>query len=248
MELKMATILLVEDEPFLRELMGAWIHRVAHEVIFAENGEQAARLLAGNKVDLVVSDVRMPVMDGVALLKQINQQKGCKPGVILLTGFSDLSPRQAHDLGAEAILEKPIRREDLLHAIQRSLAEADELWQKPSRDGPSMKLNASFSSLAAAIGKRKIAFGRRGFCIESPGELQVGPVKFAVDFKADQRVLSGEGVVRWIAPEEGQVGIEITHVDDVSRAWVLDLVRRSAPLPFIPASTGALPASRLKAA
>lgn len=248
MELKKANILLVEDEPFLREVMGAWLRRAAEAVILAENGAEALRVLGANKIDLVVSDVRMPVMDGVALLQQINRQKIRKPGVIFITGFSDLSPRQVHDLGAEAILEKPFRREELLRAIERSLAEADELWRKQPAVAPSMKLNASFPSLAAALGKKKIAFGRRGFCIESAGGLRVGPVKFAVDFQAERRVLSGEGVVRWIAPEERQAGIEITHVDDASRAWVVDLVKRSGPRPFIPGSTGAAPAPGLKAA
>ena len=238
MELKRAAVLLVEDEPFLRELIGAWFTRVAGKVLLAENGAEALRVLAAHKIDLVVSDVRMPVMDGVTLLRHI-REKAHKPRVILLTGFSDLSPRQAHDLGAEALLEKPIRREELLRVAQRSLAEANEVWRKRPVVTPSMKLKASFTSLAAAQGKGKIAFGRRGFCIESGRTLRVGPVKFAVDFKADHRVLSGEGEVRWIAPEEGQAGIEITHVDDASRAWVVDLLRRSGALPFIPASTRA---------
>lgn len=248
MELKDATILLVEDEPFLREVMGGWLNRAGARVTHAENGAAALRVLAEGKIDLVVSDIRMPVMDGLVLLQQINRQEACKPGVILVTGFSDLSPRQVHGLGAEAILEKPVRREDLLHATQQSLADADELWKKQPQAAPSMNLNASFSSLDAALGTKKIAFGRRGFCIESAGDLQVGPVKFAVDFKDERRVLSGEGVVRWIAPEERQAGIEITHVDDASRAWVVDLVRRSEPRPFIPASTGSARTSSLKAA
>ncbi|HEY6306843.1 MAG TPA: response regulator [Candidatus Angelobacter sp.] len=248
MELRKATVLLVEDEPFLREVMGAWLRRSAGRVIHAENGADALRAVTANKIDLIISDVRMPVMDGIDMLKRINQRAVRKPGVILITGFSDLSLRQALDMGAEAVLEKPIRREELLHTMQRSLAEADELWRKRPAAAPSMKLNASFSSLAAALEKKRIAFGRRGFCITSAGGLHEGPVKFAVDFKADRRLLSGDGLVRWIAPEEGQAGIEITHVDDASRAWVVDLVRQSRPLPFIPGSTGAADVSGLRAA
>jgi CheY-like chemotaxis protein len=248
MELKQATILLVEDEPLLREVMGAWLRRSAGRVIHAENGADALRVLSHHKIDLVVTDVRMPVMDGVDLLKRINQGQARKPCVIFVTGFSDLSLRQAHDMGAEAVLEKPIRREELLRAMQHSLAEAEELWRKRPVPAPSMKLRASFPSLAAAVQKKQIAFGRRGFCIGSAASLHEGPVKFAVDFKADRRVLSGDGLVRWIAPEEGQAGIEITHVDDASRAWVVDLVRQSRPLPFIPGSTGAAHLSTLKAA
>lgn len=248
MELNKASILLVEDEPFLGEVMSGWLKRVAARVVHAGNGAEALRILAANKIDLIISDVRMPVMDGVALLKKINQAGTHKPRVIFITGFSDLSLREAHDMGAEAILEKPLKREELLHVMHSSLAEADELWRKPPAAAPGMKLKTSFPSLRAALEKKRIAFGRRGFCIESAGGLREGPVKFALDFKADRRVLSGQGVVRWTAPEEGQAGIEITHVDDASRRWVIDLVKRSGPLPFIPGSTGMKHASRLKVA
>ena len=248
MELRRATILLVEDEPFLRELMDAWLRRAVGRVMHAENGANALRVLSHHKIDLVVTDLRMPVMDGVDLLQRINQGQARKPCVIFITGFCDLSLRQAHDMGAEAILEKPIRREELLRAMQRSLSEVDELWRKRPVRAPRMKLKASFSSLATAVEKKQIAFGRRGFCIGAAASLHEGPVKFAVNFKADHRVLSGDGLVRWIAPEEDQAGIEIIHVDDDSRAWVVDLVRQSRPLPFIPGSTGAERFSTLKAA
>jgi CheY-like chemotaxis protein len=248
MDLKQATILLVEDEPLLREAMSAWLQRAAGCVIHAEHGADALRVLAAEKIDLIISDVRMPVMDGVDLLMKINQGEVRKPGVILISGFCELSLREAFALGADAVLEKPIRREDLVRAMQRSLADADELWRRPPAPVPKMKLNASFSSLAAALKRNQIAFGRRGFCIASPGRLHEGPLHFAVDFKADRRTLSGEGVVRWTAAEEGQAGIEITHVDDASRAWVVDLVRRCEPLPFIPGSTRTARLAGLKAA
>ncbi len=248
MELNHASVLLVEDEPFLREAMGAWLKRAVERVLFARDGAEALLTLAANKVHLILSDVRMPVMDGMALLKKVNEAQPPKPCVILLTGFSDLSVRQAYDLGAEAILEKPIRREELVQVMQNSLAAPDELWRRPPGPAPGAQLKVSFPSLAAALEQKRIAFGRRGFSIESSGGLREGPVRFAVNFPGDGRILSGEGVVRWIAPREECAGIEITHIDDASRPWIVDLVKRSDPVAFIPASTGAQPVSRLDAA
>lgn len=238
MDLKNASILLVEDEPLLREIMGEWLGRIAGQVFCAEDGAAALNILASNKIDLLISDVRMPTMDGIALLKQIKQSPEPKPRVILVTGFSDLPLREAHDMGAEAILEKPITREDLLHAAQRSLTEPEELWRQAP--GPAeTKLNASFASLASALEEKRIAFGRRGFSIALNGGLHSGPVQFTLDFKADQRIVSGQGVVRWTAPHEKQAGIEITHLDDDSRAWLIELVKQHKPAAFIPRSTGA---------
>ena len=81
-------------------------------------------------------------------------------------------------------------------------------------------------------------FGRRGFCIDTAHGLREGPVEFAVEFSDDRAVLAGQGVVRWIAPEEGKAGIEITCLDDASRTWVVDHVERSQPLAFIPGFAG----------
>jgi CheY-like chemotaxis protein len=238
MNLKQASILFVEDEPFLRESMVAWLEQRAGRVFCAEHGEAALEIMAANKIDLLVSDVRMPVMDGITLVKKVYETKKNPPLAILITGFSDLTLREAYEMGVDAIVEKPIDREELLRALHHSLAGTDELWQTTSTPAPAMKLQTSFPSLAAALAEQRVAFGRRGFCIKSPAPLREGPVTFAVEFKGDHRVLAGQGVVRWAAPQEGQAGIEITRLDNVSRPWLLDLVKRSAPVAFIPGSVG----------
>jgi CheY-like chemotaxis protein len=238
MELKQASILLVDDEPFLREIMGGWLSRVAGQVFCAEHGEEALKILAANKIDLILSDVRMPVMDGIALLKKVKEAGMRTPGVVLITGFSDVPLREAYDMGAEAILEKPISREELLNIAKRALAEAEELWRGPTGIVPETKLKIGFPSVAAAFKEKQIAFGRRGFCIDSTQSLREGPVEFAVEFTDDGLVLSGQGVVRWTAPEEHKAGIEITCLDDASRSWVLDHVERNQPLAFIPGFAG----------
>jgi CheY-like chemotaxis protein len=248
MNLKQASILFVEDEPFLRESMGAWLGQKAGSVFCAEHGEAAIKILTGSKVDLLLSDVRMPVMDGITLVKKVWESGWGHPAVILITGFSDLTLREAYEMGVDDIVEKPIDRDELLRALQHSLARPDELWSAAPAAAPATKLHTSFPSLPAALAEQRLAFGRRGFCIKSPCPLPEGPVAFAVEFKDDGRVLSGQGVVRWTAPQERQAGIEITVLDDASRNYVLDLVKRNAPIAFIPGSTGAKPIRSIKAA
>jgi CheY-like chemotaxis protein len=241
MTVKEAAVLFVEDEPFLRESMFVWLGQKARRVFCADNGEQALEILAANKIDLLISDVRMPVMDGVALVRKIQEPEGRRPAVILVTGFSDLSLREAYAMGVDAIVEKPIDRDELFSAMQQTLVSPEELWRSESAADTRMQLNLSFPSLAAALQEKKIAFGRRGFCIKPPGALQEGPVSFTVEFEADQRILSGEGVVRWTAAREGQAGIEITRVDDASRPWILDLVKHRGAIARIPGPTAGCP-------
>lgn len=236
MELRQATVLLVEDEPFLREIMGAWLERSVGRMLSAENGREAMKILAANKIDLIISDVRMPVMSGIELLKQLNQSPAPRPSLIFVSGFSDLTLREAFAMGAEAILEKPIKREELLEIAQTSLVGLDELWQRPPDVMPDKQLKMSFPSLAAALRRKRIAFGRRGFCIKLPYAPHEGPLQFAVKFRDEGIVLSGIGVVRWVAVDEDVAGIEITYLDQPGCNWMIGLVKRSQPRAFIPAS------------
>lgn len=238
MELKQASILVVDDEPFLREIMAGWLARVAGHVLSAEDGAEALKVLAANKIDLILSDIRMPVMDGMALLKKIKETGVRTPEVIFITGFSDVPLREAYDIGAEAVLEKPISREELLDIAKRALTEADELWREPPCAGLEMKLEMTFGSLTTALKEKRIGFGRRGFCIDTAVGLREGPVEFTMEFEDDRLVLSGQGVVRWTAPKEGKAGIEITCLHDGSRTWMVDHVKRNRPLAFIPGFTG----------
>lgn len=240
MQLKMATILLVDDEPILLEIMATWLSRHAGKVLIAEDGNDALRTMAAHEIDLVLSDIRMPVMSGIALLKKINELGPRRPRVIFITGFSDISSRQAHDLGAEAILEKPVKREELLEEAQRSLTRLEELWRRPfSGPAPEVKFHADFESLRSALQEKRIAFGRRGFCLVDDDIPYPGPVEFTLHFKADRRVVSGRGIVRWMAPQEHLAGIEITYVEDAARTWMIGLMQPES-IAFIPASTNVM--------
>jgi CheY-like chemotaxis protein len=126
MQLKDASILVVDDEPLLLKLVGEWFEKVAGHVFVAPDGLQALRVLARNKIDLIITDVRMPVMNGISLLKEVKAKGGYTPHLILITGFADIEAREAYDLGAEAILPKPFGLDDLMNAAKRSLGEPQE--------------------------------------------------------------------------------------------------------------------------
>ncbi|HWZ46294.1 MAG TPA: response regulator [Candidatus Saccharimonadales bacterium] len=234
MELEETSILVVEDEPVVREIISAWLARTGSRVLSAANGAEALEVLAANHANLVVSDVQMPVMDGITLLKRLPEVVKHRPAFLFITGYSTLAPREAYDLGADALLEKPIARDHLLTAVKRSLTQRDVLWQTPVDFAPQVVLRAAFDNLAATLREQRLAFGRGGFCMESSQTLTEGPVRFVIEFTEDQRHLQGYGIVRWVSPLEGQVGIELLHVDDENRPWVVELAQRSGLMAFIP--------------
>ncbi|HNV83925.1 MAG TPA: response regulator transcription factor [Arenimonas sp.] len=101
----------------LKALLGSFNH--LQVVIEAENGEQLLQALSSNEVDVILSDIRMPGMDGFGLLGKLREQDIQTP-VILLTTFDEPDfPLQAAATGAQGFLLKDASPEDLLDAIER---------------------------------------------------------------------------------------------------------------------------------
>lgn len=236
MQLNQAAVLIVDDEPILREIIGEWFTRIAGKVLTAGNGAEALEVLAENPVELLLSDVRMPLMDGIALLKKVKAWGKSLPKIVLISGFSDIEPREAYDLGAEAVLQKPMERQELLDAMKRSLISRDELWQTSMQETPIALLQRTYAGLEAAVRERQIAFGRGGFCIATSQKLREGPIRLRLEFKADQQVLEGAGMVRWTSLMEGEAGIEISYVAPQCRLWLAKLCGAEGIVAFIPSS------------
>ena len=234
MQLAEATVLVVDDEEILCEIMSAWFQRHAARVFSANNGQEALKLATQNRVDVIVSDVRMPIMDGVALVRALAASGAERPRVIFVTGFADLSARDAYNLGVEAILEKPLERGHLLEAVKRSLADRNELWSQPLDFMPGTVVRASFASLDEAMREQQIAFGRGGFCQRTTQRLREAPVHFEIEFQAEHIAVSGEGVVRWHDAAQNLAGVEILHVDDNSRGWIAELAENKKLEAYIP--------------
>jgi CheY-like chemotaxis protein len=126
MRLKGATVLIVDDEPDLREIFSAWLQQAGCLVLTAANGVEALEVLAARKIDAMISDIRMPVMDGVALVRSIHESRLVIP-IILVSGYVNAGPPDTRDLGVSAVMEKPLTRKDLLGVLENSLAKCKRL-------------------------------------------------------------------------------------------------------------------------
>jgi len=121
MKLASATVLVVDDEPELLEIFAGWLERSGCRVFTAANGAEALKLLEGEHVDALISDLRMPVMDGVALLRRIHTIGLAMPSLLFLSGCGDVDEREMQALGVVEFVRKPLLRLDLLGALERSL-------------------------------------------------------------------------------------------------------------------------------
>lgn len=112
------TLLFVDDEAELREIYKELFEGIGYQVMVAESGEAALKILEANKVDFVLSDVRMANGDGVYLLKTMTQRKIWVPHFYYMTGYSDFTLDEAKDWGASGVFRKPHNFEHLLRIIQ----------------------------------------------------------------------------------------------------------------------------------
>jgi CheY-like chemotaxis protein len=121
MKLGDATVLIVDDEAELLEIFSAWLTRGGCKVFTAANGAEALKVLEGVKVQALISDLCMPVMDGVALLRRIHEIGLAMPSLLFVSDPGDVDEREMHELGVVEFVKKPLLRLDLLRALERSL-------------------------------------------------------------------------------------------------------------------------------
>src|SRR5690242_14735475 len=115
------TLLIVEDEKILRESLAELLAEEGHEILQAENGKAAYELVLQRPVDLVLSDIRMPEMDGLTLLGHLRKIAPQTP-VIVITAFGTVeSAVSAMRSGAYDYLLKPVQFDDVLVKVQRAL-------------------------------------------------------------------------------------------------------------------------------
>lgn len=111
-------ILLVDDDPVNLFVLTRSLRVAGFATVSAANGETALKLLDAEEFDAVVSDVRMPRMDGIELLQNIRAHFPSLP-VILMTGLVEDDIREAASTwGATALFQKPVDRTDLILAIR----------------------------------------------------------------------------------------------------------------------------------
>jgi DNA-binding NtrC family response regulator len=119
-------ILLVDDEEGYRELISRVLTKAGYEVLQAADGLQALSLLEESNVDLVISDILMPNLNGYGLVARLRAKWPTMP-VILTTGFLSQEAAKSMMNGSVDFIPKPINAERLLEMIQRRTPPPTEL-------------------------------------------------------------------------------------------------------------------------
>jgi len=117
----MSKILIAEDDKILRDMLYDYLSHFTYDLTMAHDGLMAWELWNQGPYDLLVTDINMPNMNGIELLKKIKEIKPSFP-IIIITGVHlESAETNASDYGAEGFLIKPFRMKELVTAIDNTL-------------------------------------------------------------------------------------------------------------------------------
>jgi len=113
--------MVVDDSSSIRQVVSIALKGAGYEVIEACDGKDALSKMTGQKIHLIVSDVNMPNMDGITLVKEVKQLPDYKftPIMMLTTESQDSKKQEGREAGAKAWLVKPFQPPALLSAVAR---------------------------------------------------------------------------------------------------------------------------------
>jgi len=118
----MAKIMIVDDEKLVRWSISSGLERDNHEVFCARSGEEAMEKAREENFDLVITDFKMPGMNGAELLEQLKELSPDIKVVVLTAYSAELSMQRAVKLGASEYIEKPFLVDDIRELVQTVLS------------------------------------------------------------------------------------------------------------------------------
>jgi two-component system, response regulator PdtaR len=181
-------VLIAEDEALIRMDLAEMLAEEGYDVVAAvEDGEQAVARTEELRPDLVILDVKMPRLDGIAAAQRIASQRIAP--VVMLTAFSQRDlVESARDAGAMAYLVKPFGKSDLLPAIEMAVSRFAELQQ----------LEAEVADLSERLETRKVVDRAKGVLQEKLGLSEPDAFRWiqktAMDLRLSMREVA-DGVV-----------------------------------------------------
>jgi CheY-like chemotaxis protein len=238
--LKGKTLLVVDDEPDLRDIVSSELEFMGAKVHQAENVTAAKSIMDHHKIDLIVSDIRMPGGTGIDLLNYIKMKSIDVPPIILITGFADITVEDALNLGAEALLSKPFKLEELIQIAAKLTEPAEERYIRPFKR-PTKDLTFDFQEgLNFKINSHEAAIGRGGIALTldtAAFKWDTGDV-LNFNLKFQDVELLGTAICRWWKPQEhgnkAILGLEFVQLSENTFNYFRNYWDHHNIVPFIP--------------
>ena len=145
------TVLIVDDEEAIRNLVGAFLFRLGRGCMKASDGIDALLKMKQNEIGAVITDIKMPKMDGIELTAEISKQYPEIP-VMVMTGFTEENTAEgAIAAGAREFIQKPFSVEEFTIRFNKMIRESQNVRQGNSEGGEEEDVQNLLGELEAAL-------------------------------------------------------------------------------------------------
>lgn len=127
MESSKYTILVVDDEELLRRFIVAFLSQLGYSYVTAMDGVDALDKMKGNKIDAVITDVKMPKMDGIILTREISTQYPGVPVMVMTAFDEEYSAGTAISLGAREFIKKPFSPDEFAIRLSKMIGDSETM-------------------------------------------------------------------------------------------------------------------------
>jgi CheY-like chemotaxis protein len=148
------TILVVDDEELIRNLVVTFLSKLGHSCVSAIDGVDALNKMKGNKFDAVITDIKMPNMDGIHLTIEISRQYPELPIMVMTAFDQEYSAGTAISVGAKEFIKKPFSLEEFAIRLHKMIGDFDTLRRLNSGKDAGENVQDLMNELEEAL-KRK---------------------------------------------------------------------------------------------
>jgi len=233
--LKDHLVLVVDDEPDLREMLVSELQSIETKTREAKNGKEGINIVKTEKIDLIISDVRMPGGNGIELLIETKKINLKKPIFLFITAFSDITREEIHAHGAEGIISKPFDLPILIENLEWLCAPINEKYSLK----PKFPIETEIKINQDPNENTPFLMGRGGALLPSGKNLlEAGLfVQFEITFLNGNK-MSGIGEILWNGNCGGNgeycAGVEFKYFTDETRDFAIQTLEKCDSIAYIP--------------
>ena len=237
------SILIVDDDPELLESITSLFSIFGFSVDDATGGVPAWEKVQAKKYDIIISDVKMPDMNGLELLKKVRSIDAFNPKVLLISGHTEHPIEDMLELGANGFFSKPFNATAVRDSLTQTLLSPADRWSRPTKKFGAKPIHKKFDSFSIARSQHDFNFGQSGFFIHLEDGLPLAGdhVDFDIEFKDSNpfRKFTGSGHVAWARHEsdgdfKAGVGVQIDYLDDFTLKNFIEWADTNKPTATVP--------------